>query len=458
MRMTRLRLGVTALLLATLAPLACSDATDVELLEIGSAGVVAGQVFLDLDGSGGPTGADEPMEGIDVQVVTSGGDVVADATTDSLGVFVIEDVPVGSYELTLDPLALGDSLDVLGLANSITVAPGETVQYNLGATFPVLTMEEALAAPLGQQVFTSGIALNTRVNFDPEGRVHFKGAAEYLRALNVERAPIVPGDSVRLRGRVVSDNGRPALQDVTPFLLVQQAILVTPVEVTVAEAASADGGGLDAALVRIRDVEITDTSTNASGHFRFWAWRGADSVEVVVRDYLGANTSVIRPDTVVRLDGLVGLLSPFDAGAGEIRWQVLPRAGSDMILEVKAADISVALTADTTEASLGDVVEFQVVAGNAGPVAARGVEVRDTVPTAFTFLSSTATVGSYDSGTGIWDVGDMDVDASDTLWIQMELTDDGPTSVTNIAESLGLTFEVDPTAGNDAASVTVTVN
>lgn len=456
-KMTPLRLGATALALVTLAPLACSDATDVALLEIKGSGVVGGQVFLDLDGSGGLTVADTPIVAIDVLLETGTGEVVQQVSTDSLGVFVLEDVPVGSYRLTLDPAALGDSLDILGAGDPVSVALGDTTILDVAVTFDVLSLEEALAAPLGQRVFASGIALNSRVNFG-DGQVHFAGESAYLRALNVERSPLQPGDSVRILGRVVTDNGRPALEGVTPYVLVQAAALVVPVDVSVAAAASADGGSLDAGLGRIRDAEITDTSTNANGHFRFWAVDGADSVEVVIRDFLGVNTDVFRPDTIIRLDRLTGLLSPFDEGAGAIRWRMLPRSGGDVSLETKTADVSVSVRLDTTEATLGDTVEVTVVAANAGPVKATLLEVRDTIPDALTYVSSTQTVGSYDSGTGIWDIGEMAIGASDTLRVRMEVTDGTPASINVIGESLGLTFEQDPNGLNNGAVAVLTIS
>lgn len=458
MRITRFRLVAGALALATLAPLACSDVTDVELLEISGAGVLFGQVFMDLDGSGDVSAADSALGNVEVLVVTSGDEVVDRATADDEGVFVIDSVPVGSYRMSLEADFLGDSLEVLGVEDTVSVGRTDTTQINVGATFPVLTIEEVLEGPTERKVFTSGIALNERVNLDTSGRVHFKGAAAYLRALNVERSDIFPRDSVRLRGRVVTDNGRPALQDVTPFILVQQAALVRPVEVSVAEAASADGGALDAALARIRKAEITDTSTTADGDFRFWAYVDADSVEVVVREFLEANNEAFRPDTIVRLRELTGLLSPFDDGGGAIRWQILLREGDDAVLETKQADIGVSASLDTTEASSGDTVEVTVVVENDGPDDATVFEVQDTIPDALTYVSSTVTQGSYDAATGIWSIDELSAAASDTLVIRMEVTDGTPDSVENVAESLGLTFEVDPNAFNNQATVELTIS
>jgi hypothetical protein len=335
----RLSKALAAGLAVLTGALACSDATDVELLQIRGSGVLFGQAFVDLDGDGLLGSQDPPMADVDVLLVTStSARVVQLTTTDENGAFSLFEVPVGTYLLSIDASALGDTLEMFGSGDPISVQLGDTSQVNLGATYPTRTIEEILTAPVGTTVFTSGIALNSRNNADPAGQVHFSGETAYLRALNVERSGVATGDSVRLLGRVVSDNGRPAIDQVTPTVLVSGAALPIPVETTVAAASTADGGTLDAALVRIRTVEIADTATAADGNFHFWAVDGADSVEVVLRSFLGFDTTDFGPG-VVRLAQGTGLLSPVDDGVGIVRWRLLPRAGSDMVLEPALAAV-----------------------------------------------------------------------------------------------------------------------
>jgi hypothetical protein len=323
----RFTLGFLA---AVLAPLGCGDATDVELIDVTGSGVVFGRAYLDVDRDGSPGGGDPPIPGVDVALVTTtSAQVVLLATTDAAGEFALFDAPVGSYLLRLDQATLGDTLEVLG-SEAITIVRGDTTRVNLGATYPTFTIEEVLAAPPGQVVFTSGIAVNARLNVDPSGQVHLAGATAFLRALGVERSPISVGDSVRLRGRVVEDNGRPALDGVTATVLVDSVALVVPVATTPGGASNAQGGALDAALVRISNVLVADTATNVLDQsFRFWAVDGADSVEVVVRPFLGYDTSSIQPGSV--LSGVTGLLSPIDEGVSSIRWQILPRSREDIV-------------------------------------------------------------------------------------------------------------------------------
>ena len=168
----------------------------------------------------------------------------------------------------------------------------------------------------------------------------------------------------------------------------------------------------------------------------------------------------------MRLNQATGLLTPFDDGTGSgVRWRLLPRAASEVLLEIKAADLSVTTAFDTTAfdtaaASLGDTVEIMVIARSVLPASthtATGVSVADTIPAALTFLSATATSGSYASGTGVWDVGDLGPGAADTLRINAEVTG-GPAGVTNTARLNPLVLEVEINAANNTGSANLTIS
>lgn len=452
-----------AVLVGLVGAWACKDAANVELLQISGTGVLFGQAFLDLNGNGIIGAGDVPLTGVSVVLTAAGKpDAVQEAETDSIGLFILEDVPVGTYTLGLDSAVLGDSLTTLGSGGPVAVALGDTTRLDLGASYPRLTLEEVRAATPGKRVFTSGVALNARQPFS-DGEVYFKGmfggAAAYLRMTNVERASLATGDSVRLLGRTALDNGQPTLDAVTPLVLISQAQIPVPVEVTTAVASTANGGPLDAALVRIRTAEIADTSTTPNGDFHFWAHNGGDSVEVVFRSFLSVSTTSVRPDTVVRINQAIGLLSPFDDGAGNVRWRLLPRGGSDVVLENKVADVGVTAAFDTDSASVGDTVEIRVTVRNLGPQTATGVPVADTIPAALTFLSVTATKGSYDETSGTWSVGDLLAGAAaDTLRISAEVTG-GTGTVINTARVGRLQQQIEPSGdSNDAASAGLTIS
>jgi hypothetical protein len=121
-------------------------------------------------------------------------------------------------------------------------------------------------------------------------------------------------------------------------ILLPEAALVLPQFVDTRTAATAAGGGLDAALVDIRSVSVSDTATTEEGHFRFLANDGSGDVEVWVRNFLGLNTSLIPPGTAVTR--VIGLLSPYDDGVGPVRWRLLPRVVGDIVLSPAPSEAS----------------------------------------------------------------------------------------------------------------------
>ncbi len=445
---------VSALVLASLS---CTDSASVTLIQVEAKGAVVGLTFLDNNGNGQSDGVDTPFPHLIVRLTaTRGGEPVATAETDTTGIFRMTDVPVGSYRVSLDPASVGDSLDVSGGDVELQVRRDSTSQATIGVSFPVLSFEEIRAGTPGRKVFTSGIALNPRPNFG-DGVVHLQADSIYLRAINVERANIATGDSLRLLGRIASSNGQPVLDQVTPYVLVNIATIPVPLERHTGPAATAEGGKIDAALLRVRAAEIHDTST-VNGDFHFFVDDGTGPIEVVLRSFLQANTSVIRPDTILRMKEATGLLTAFAEPTGGVRWRLLPRAGADVTLEIKQADLAIdALLATDSTVVKGDVVTFTVVVTNKGPLAASGVQVIDSVPTGFTYVSAKTSRGTYTQGTAIWALDSLAVAAKDTLFLKAEVTTDLFGTTQARARVKAPVNEVDPTSSNDAAALTMTV-
>ncbi|KAF2341360.1 DUF11 domain-containing protein, partial [Flavobacterium nitrogenifigens] len=69
---------------------------------------------------------------------------------------------------------------------------------------------------------------------------------------------------------------------------------------------------------------------------------------------------------------------------------------------------------------------------NAGPQATDGVAVTDLLPSGYTYVSYTATAGSYNPATGLWTVGNMAIAATHTLQITAIVNATG--NYVNVAE------------------------
>ena len=90
-----------------------------------------------------------------------------------------------------------------------------------------------------------------------------------------------------------------------------------------------------------------------------------------------------------------------------------------------------------------------------GPNDATGIKVSDQLPLGLTCTGSDPSQGSYDSGTGSWDVGDLVSGSSANLTITAQTEAGG--ELTNMA-SRTASSPVDLTSANDTASVSIRVN
>jgi uncharacterized repeat protein (TIGR01451 family) len=128
-----------------------------------------------------------------------------------------------------------------------------------------------------------------------------------------------------------------------------------------------------------------------------------------------------------------------------------------------AADLRVDQVVSSASPGLDTNFTFTITVTNDGTVGTTGVEVKDKLPSSLTYVAPyIASVGTYDSGTGIWKIGILNTaaSASATLTITAKMTSSGV--YTNWAEVWKSDLpDPDSTAGNssttedDDASTTV---
>jgi len=129
-------------------------------------------------------------------------------------------------------------------------------------------------------------------------------------------------------------------------------------------------------------------------------------------------------------------------------------------IQASQADLSLTKSVDNSMPNLGDSVTFTLQLDNAGPDTATGVQVRDLLPTGMNFVSSSAVSGTYNSTTGVWDVGTLSAGGSLTLSLVVTPTSADP--LTNTAEVIASNqYDPDSTPDNnlpgedDQASVVI---
>ena len=123
------------------------------------------------------------------------------------------------------------------------------------------------------------------------------------------------------------------------------------------------------------------------------------------------------------------------------------------------ADLRVNKAVTPDNPAIGANATFTVTVSNNGPSAATGVVVTDQLPSGYTFVSSSASQGTYNSGTGIWTVGNISNASNVTLTIIGTVRSSG--GYTNSAE-ITASGVIDPTStpndgtGDDRDSVGIT--
>lgn len=129
------------------------------------------------------------------------------------------------------------------------------------------------------------------------------------------------------------------------------------------------------------------------------------------------------------------------AFANELDPNIANNTSSSTPTPIPNADLAVVKTVDISAPNVGNVITFTIVATNNGPVNASGVNVSDVLPAGYSYLSSSATIGSYNTASGLWSIGNLNVGISQTLTITVQVNANGP--YTNIANIIGDQFDVD---------------
>ncbi|RZK37231.1 MAG: DUF11 domain-containing protein, partial [Pedobacter sp.] len=115
---------------------------------------------------------------------------------------------------------------------------------------------------------------------------------------------------------------------------------------------------------------------------------------------------------------------------------------------VAQADLAIKKSVLPLNPDVNQNVVFTIGLTNNGPSAAAGVIVTDVLPSGYTFVSSSATAGTYNNADGKWILGTVNNAANATLTITAKVNATG--AYTNTATAS--TTTADPTAANNTAS------
>ena len=136
-----------------------------------------------------------------------------------------------------------------------------------------------------------------------------------------------------------------------------------------------------------------------------------------------------------------------------------PSNNTDGVTETpQYADLAVDKVVSDARPNVGDTITYTVTLSNLGKDTAAGVTILDQLPAGLQFVSAIPSQGTYNDGTGIWDVGTVDTLFARTLSIRATVlppTSGVPQPATNTA-SVQTSDQYDPDPSNNTKSVTET--
>ena len=119
-----------------------------------------------------------------------------------------------------------------------------------------------------------------------------------------------------------------------------------------------------------------------------------------------------------------------------------------------STDLSITKTVDAPTPLLGSTATYTIiVTNNSAVTTATGVVGNDTLPSSVTYVTQTATSGTYNNTSGTWDIGSITPGATATLTITTTINDDSGT-INNTATVTSTTS--DPSSSNNSSTATFT--
>src|SRR5262249_27987755 len=105
---------------------------------------------------------------------------------------------------------------------------------------------------------------------------------------------------------------------------------------------------------------------------------------------------------------------------------------ADSVVETpQQADLQLAKAVSNATPNVGDVITYTLTLTNSGPAPATSVAVSEPLPAGLSFVSATASRGSYDNASGLWTVGIVSPGTPQTLQIRARVV--SPDPQTNVA-------------------------
>jgi uncharacterized repeat protein (TIGR01451 family)/gliding motility-associated-like protein len=215
--------------------------------------------------------------------------------------------------------------------------------------------------------------------------------------------------------------------------------------------------------IEATEVVVTDLLPDGYTYLNYSSTRGTyddDSGKWIVGSIIDGETEVLVIDAIVNATGdylncaTITEMRQEDPDLSDntscIATDPIKIIDLELTKEVDYADIS-----DAPQSSTGVLqpyaetnVDFTISVTNNGPSDATGVQIIDLLPSGYTFVDYSSSTGTYDNGSGLWNVGEVVNGATETLIITAYVLPIG--DWLNIAEVTAANeLDLDSTPGNN---------
>ena len=172
----------------------------------------------------------------------------------------------------------------------------------------------------------------------------------------------------------------------------------------------------------------------------------------------GASETLQLTTTVDSGTGGSSITSTTTAAVGDQTDTSVTNSNLSETINVTSANLITVKTVNNPLPDEGDTIIYSINVTNNGPNDETNVTLIDNLPSGVTFVSATASSGTYTNGTGVWTIGN--ITDGDTETLNITATVDTGTSgqtITNTISQTAIGDQSDPTTAGDVLSADITV-
>ncbi|WP_299902600.1 gliding motility-associated C-terminal domain-containing protein, partial [uncultured Aquimarina sp.] len=186
---------------------------------------------------------------------------------------------------------------------------------------------------------------------------------------------------------------------------------------------------LPAGVTYVNDISSQGSYAPGSGDWTVGVLNSGDTATLDIQVEVDSGTS---GDTITNFITVVSDQNDPDISNNDLE---------ESITVTNIADLVISKTVDDSNPNEGDTINYTIVVRNDGTEQATQLIINDLLPSGITYVSDTASIGTYNNVTGDWSIGTLDAGATAILTITVTVdTGTSGTTINNI-----ITFTMDQT-------------